>query len=104
MIIKRKLAIKNGGNIVVCQPGIIEVAKSNVKEFISNKSVAKNSKMKISSFLLFTSFWVRLLLTSGGFTSVAAFGTEYSRRGQNEVMEKAVTFYKESSNCVKPLL
>ncbi|OYU79016.1 MAG: hypothetical protein CFE23_16015 [Flavobacterium sp. BFFFF1] len=43
-------------------------------------------------------------VTSGGFTSVAAFGTEYSRRGQDEVMEKAVTFYKKSSNCVKPLL
>ncbi|AWA31083.1 hypothetical protein HYN48_13855 [Flavobacterium magnum] len=31
---------------------------------------------------------VWLHITSGGFTSVAAFGTEYSRRGQNEVMEK----------------
>ncbi len=36
-----------------------------------------------------------LQLTSGGFTSVAAFGTEYSRRGQNEVMEKGGSFYKE---------
>ncbi len=45
-----------------------------------------------------------LPVTSGGFTSVAAFGTEYPRRGQNEVMEKGRSFYKVSSNCVKPLL
>ncbi|OYU78906.1 MAG: hypothetical protein CFE23_16495 [Flavobacterium sp. BFFFF1] len=55
------------------------------------------------SIAIFTSlFWWQV--TSGGFTSVAAFEAEYSRRGQNEVMEKRSSFYKESSNCVKPLL
>lgn len=53
---------------------------------------------------MFSDFLAIFFSTSRGFTSVAAFGTEYSRRGQNEVMEKDISFYKESSNCVKPLL
>ncbi|AWI26870.1 hypothetical protein HYN49_13695 [Flavobacterium pallidum] len=40
---------------------------------------------------------LKLLLTSGGFTSVAAFGTEYSRLDRTKLWKKVVHFTKEAA-------
>ncbi|OYU79020.1 MAG: hypothetical protein CFE23_16035 [Flavobacterium sp. BFFFF1] len=40
---------------------------------------------------------LKLLLTSGGFTSVAAFGTEYSRLDKTKLWKKEVHFTRKAA-------
>ncbi|AWA31050.1 hypothetical protein HYN48_13685 [Flavobacterium magnum] len=43
----------------------------------------------------FRNSWLIFRITSGGFTSVAAFGTEYSRLDKTKLWKKEVHFTKE---------
>ncbi|AWA31095.1 hypothetical protein HYN48_13915 [Flavobacterium magnum] len=55
----------------------------------------KINNIKLNVF--FIAKFEKLLVTSGGFTSVAAFGTEYSRLDRTKLWKKEVHFTKEAA-------